>query len=496
MKDLRINAEKLLKKNARAPMEIKYVFQKNRRRGCGRWTLLVCAIILLILSSLCLIWTPFRTLMDERLRMRPGFPPYEWWKNPPDEVLLRVYIFNITNANEFLNGEHNKLKVEEIGPIVFMERLTHSNVTFNPNDTLTYVAERRAVFLPEKNALDMNATLMVPNLAVLGMASYFWDSSFVTKIAFNLLLRSLESRAIVSTTIYNYLWNFSDPILDVGQSLAPSLVPVNNLGVLNYMYSNFKHNVTVKIGTIFGSQNFFLIDQFDGSGYLPNYGRECSDKLVDSTEGVAYPQFLTKNTTLSYWRKTICKVVRLNYESDVNAYGVTAYRFVLDNTTFNRRKNDCHVGNPPLPDGLSDVSKCYYNLPMASSFPHFLYTRSDYVEGLQPDVNKHGSYVIVEPVTGIPLESRARLQSNLIVNELYGFNDVVEKFSNTVVPMFWAEYNQVGLPYYITALMFFTVNVVPYVQVVAIVAMIVGGVALAIISGYKFSKRWKSSKHV
>lgn len=49
-----------------------------------------------------------------------GLPPFEWWKTPPDAVLMNVYIFNYTNSEAFLNGTDDKLKVEEIGPIVYL----------------------------------------------------------------------------------------------------------------------------------------------------------------------------------------------------------------------------------------------------------------------------------------------------------------------------------------------------------------------------------------
>lgn len=52
--------------------------------------------------------------------MVPGLPPFEWWKSPPDEVLIRVYVFNITNGEEFLSGADKKLKIEEIGPFIFL----------------------------------------------------------------------------------------------------------------------------------------------------------------------------------------------------------------------------------------------------------------------------------------------------------------------------------------------------------------------------------------
>ena len=47
-------------------------------------------------------------------------PPYEWWADPPDEVKLRTYVFNVTNHERFLQGLDDKLNVEEIGPVVYL----------------------------------------------------------------------------------------------------------------------------------------------------------------------------------------------------------------------------------------------------------------------------------------------------------------------------------------------------------------------------------------
>lgn len=105
----------------------------------------------------------------QRLRMVPGFPAYDWWVDPPDEVLLKAYIFNVTNAEAFLNGTDRKLKMEEVGPFVYSERLKHTDVVFNDNGTLTYTATRSAVFMPELSVnVSLNhSRLVVPNLALL-----------------------------------------------------------------------------------------------------------------------------------------------------------------------------------------------------------------------------------------------------------------------------------------------------------------------------------------
>lgn len=41
------------------------------------------------------------------------------WEKPPLPVVMQVYIFNITNAEAFLNGTDKKLKVVEVGPYVY-----------------------------------------------------------------------------------------------------------------------------------------------------------------------------------------------------------------------------------------------------------------------------------------------------------------------------------------------------------------------------------------
>ncbi|RZB39341.1 scavenger receptor class B member 1-like [Asbolus verrucosus] len=430
---------------------------------------LITSLIFLTWGVTTLIWTPFELFMTERLRMTPGFPPYEWWKNPPDEVLIKAYIFNVTNAEEFLNNTDVKLNMAEIGPIIFMEKLTHTNVTFNKNGTMTYVATRKAIFLPEKNTIDLNATIIVPNWALLGIASYLSEQSFFVKLGFNLLTRTVKPKQFVELTINQLLWNFSDPMLNAAHNIAPYLVPSKNLGILARVYTDFTNTVTVYIGTKHGDDKFFLIDKYDGSENLPNFDESCGS-IVNSTEGVAYPQYITKNTTLKYWRKTLCKMAILHYHNDVTKYGLNAYRYNLIDSIFNRTQptdSDCFKGAPELPDGLSDVSKCHFGFPLASSFPHFLYgdeILKSYVTGLKPNQTEHGSFLIVEPTTGVPLESHARSQSNLVVRKLTGFNELVTQFSDTVIPMFWLEYNQIGLPWYIIALVYFQANVLPIFQ--------------------------------
>lgn len=65
-----------------------------------------------------------------------------------------------------------------------------------------------------------------------GIASYLHDSNTFVKWSFR-MLRNSQSKVILSDTIYNYLWNLSDPIVKNVNKIAPGIVPISNIGVLN-----------------------------------------------------------------------------------------------------------------------------------------------------------------------------------------------------------------------------------------------------------------------
>lgn len=51
--------------------------------------------------------------------MNKGDETFEMWKKPEAHVYLKVYIFNITNRDEFLSGKEDKLRFQEVGPYVY-----------------------------------------------------------------------------------------------------------------------------------------------------------------------------------------------------------------------------------------------------------------------------------------------------------------------------------------------------------------------------------------
>lgn len=84
------------------------------------------------------------------------------------------------------------------------------------------------------------------------------------------------------------------------------------------------------------------------------------------------------------------------------------------------------------------------DMPFAASNPHF-YGRypnelTQKLDGFNPDKDRHQSFIIVEPVMGVPIDQSARSQNNVIIPELHGFNDEIQRFSDMALPTFWVEY--------------------------------------------------------
>jgi hypothetical protein len=54
----------------------------------------------------------------QKIVLRNGSETFGWWRKPPVEPHISVYVYNVTNAEEFL-FEGKKPKLDELGPYVY-----------------------------------------------------------------------------------------------------------------------------------------------------------------------------------------------------------------------------------------------------------------------------------------------------------------------------------------------------------------------------------------
>ncbi|XP_055854275.1 platelet glycoprotein 4-like [Episyrphus balteatus] len=391
----------------------------------------------------------------ERIRLRPWLPPYEMWRHPSAsgiDIGIKTYLFAVQNPYEFLSNESTKLKLEEIGPIVYKKILRQENIRFHKeNSTMTFTSVYDIVFDEERSETGiLNQTITVVNPMLLGFAAMAHDM-FLARLAFNMIAE--DDDVFLNRTVYELLWNNSSPIFDFVKKI-PFAAPRENAGILHNSFYPSDETYNVNIGSKHGFKDFFKINTFNGLSridvYDENFAEHCPlVSLKGSSEGTGLPPHIGKNDMVYAYTKNLCMTYPMVYNATVPVNGVEAYKYVLADGIYKRLEDpslDCfkQTNDVPLPDGLSDASKCAFGLPVAVSNPHFLGFHGpweNYIEGLAPDEDKHATYVTVEPTSGVQLEGIARLQSNMPLPSLDNYySPNIKRFSNMIMPQFWMEY--------------------------------------------------------
>uniref|UniRef100_T1GPJ3 Uncharacterized protein n=1 Tax=Megaselia scalaris TaxID=36166 RepID=T1GPJ3_MEGSC len=102
------------------------------------------------------------------LSLKPGTFLYKTWEKPPLDVYVKVYMFNVTNHERYVQGLDDKIKVEEVGPYVYQEYLTNNDAVFNDNDTI--LQQSTQFEIREKNLIvtvTMIVTVTVAKLVII-----------------------------------------------------------------------------------------------------------------------------------------------------------------------------------------------------------------------------------------------------------------------------------------------------------------------------------------
>lgn len=88
------------------------------------------------------------------------------------------------------------------------------------------------------------------------------------------------------------------------------------------------------------------------------------------------------------------------------------------------------------------ITKHYFPAaPLILTNPHMYKAHEKYtanIEGLNPDREKHYTFIDVEPYTGIPLRGGKRVQFNVLLRPV-GLIKFFENYKPQLMPVFWLE---------------------------------------------------------
>ncbi|XP_055854253.1 lysosome membrane protein 2-like [Episyrphus balteatus] len=466
---------------------------QKKKIGCVI-TYFILAFITLFLSVISIRYDFLELALNERIKLRPGFPPYEKWRNPSSvEIAVKLYLFAVENPTEFLANPEAKLKLKEIGPIYYKKIMTQEDIVFHDEDsTMSYTTVYRLEYIEEMNEPDiLNKTITTINPVLLGLAAMIHDQ-FIAKIAFDFL--ASKDHVFLNKTVYEALWNSTSPMLEMVKQI-PFAAPRPNAGI---MYNSFYPTTTrynVNIGPKHGYENFFKINTLNGkpriNAYGENFPKHCPFSLVGASEGTGLPPHLSKDTVIQAFTNNLCRTYPMVYNQTVKVGALDTYEFIFAPDIYKRAEDpekDCmgKTGGVMLPDGLIDSSKCALGTPVALSNPHFWGFHGaweNYIEGLEPSREKHSSHILVEPTSGIQLEAIARIQSNIPLPSLDYYPPEVKRFSRMILPQFWMEYSVKNNDEMIRGMIIFFINM-PVIQPIIVILLL----TLSLFAVYKTVK--------
>ncbi|XP_077301234.1 scavenger receptor class B member 1-like isoform X2 [Arctopsyche grandis] len=419
------------------------------------------------------------------------------WKTPPVKPLMKVHIFNYTNAEEIMSGAETKFKLQELGPYTYRETIEHVNEVFNPNGTLTFQFKRSYQFLANESVGTQFDRIFVPNLPLLSAMSMAKESYYIAQMGLSAVIQSVGATAFRPLPAHRFLWGYDDELVALAKPwlhLSGDMV-YEKFGILVTKNGTEPDRFTINTGET-DINMLGVIDRLNGKDKMDHWGTEECNR-VDATDGSLYPvSMLDRKQTLYVFNKDLCRRFPLTYVKDLEVFnGIPALRYSPPNTVFDNpstyQPNQCYChmdsGVCP-PQGVFNSSPCAFGgAPAFASFPHFYLgdpALLKNIEGLKPDPEKHNSYIDIHPTLGMPLGASSKMQINIQIRKSSGIRGFDFLPDDMYLPVAWMEVTVSELPQEIRTLVYHATFSAHQAQLViwwgCIVTMIVCGILLLV----------------
>lgn len=370
--------------------------------------------------------------VEKEVVIEPGTTAYDNWVATGIFVYRQFWFFDVQNAQDVLQNGSTPVVVEK-GPYTYKTRyLPKENITFNPNQTASFLLPMGAIFEPSMSVGPEEDKVTSLNLAV--AATYSLVPKPLHAVVEN-LIKTTNSSLFQHRTVNELLWGYTDPILKGQLGL---FVPYNGTydGFFN-VYTG-KDDIS-KVG---------IIDRWRGERTLRFWDDKYCD-MINGTDASSFSPFVDKEKPLYFFSSDICRSVSASFVASVDLKGIEVYRYTLQENTMAsptvNPDNRCFCRNPTTTRncslaGVLDISSCQDGKPIFISLPHFLYGSPylrDDVKGLSPNKEHHDTFLDVEPTTGFTLRFAKRIQVNMV----YGPSDVITVLKKvkdyTIFPLVW-----------------------------------------------------------
>ncbi|XP_012253552.2 protein croquemort-like isoform X2 [Athalia rosae] len=424
------------------------IFAKMAITKCGIFIIFGVGIVLLISSIvLGIYWVPIvENILDDELTLTPTSKSYGMWQKTPIPMYCNIYLYNWTNTEEFSNTATTKPNFVQMGPYVFREVHIKVNQSWHDNGTITFRQQRFWYFEESMS----NGTLddKVTNLDVISATVGFAirNEPRWLRIIVNGVLVQLRKTLFTTKTVRELLFEgYDDQLLDFARKLNMSRfnIPFDKFGWFYDRNGSTTYDGIFNMRT--GNPNISdlgVLDLWNYRNKSDHWEGECSE--IRGTTGELWSP-IGEIDTVEIFAPDICTSLSLTRVNDSFFSGLRGATFVTDSRTFDNgsivpsRACYCSKSDECQPSGLLDVSQCRFGAPAFIGLPHFYLADDSYanaISGMNPKQEEYNFEMTLEPNTGIPLDVKAQMQINIMVEPISSIS-ILSGIPKTYVPMLW-----------------------------------------------------------
>ncbi|EFN79837.1 Scavenger receptor class B member 1 [Harpegnathos saltator] len=379
-----------------------------------------------------------------QLQLWNGSLSFHYWQKPGVVRLTKMYIFNVSNTEAFLQY-NERPKLQEVGPFVFREDMEKVNIVFHNNGTVSYQHKKILHFVPEMSE-NKNIKVIIPNIPLLTVSAMTKNFPRFIVFGLSMFISGMQMKPFIPITVDELAFGYDDPFVSLGHRFFPKgKRPMSKMGFLIGRNGTLNEVHTIYTGEK-GMKNFGLLNQLNGLDHLP-YWSQAPCNSIRASEGSFFPpRDVTGSDFVYIYDKDLCRILPMQYRGPVEKSSIKVDLYTPMDTVFGglTPENKCfcpdNVADCAV-QGLQDVSPCQYNAPIFMSFPHFYQADPKLlsaVDGLKPVEHLHRSYAKIQPKLGVPLEAKIRVQANLKVERQPNIA-AVANFPDIMFPIMWAE---------------------------------------------------------
>ncbi|KAG8180255.1 hypothetical protein JTE90_019536 [Oedothorax gibbosus] len=405
--------------------------------------LLTLGVFLLVISVAVLLIFPtiYKNQLKNDIALSDGSLVTKIWKDIPLPLYEKLYFFNITNGDEFLKGA--KLNVTEVGPYTFKGHWVKNYTKWNDNGTVSYTELRTYEFVPgmsvgsqEDEIFSLNGPMVIASDILKG---YPIGIRALAAFEFAMMGETVITKRSIRELAYE---GYPDKIIKWAPKFKKD-IPYKD-GLFSWLYG--KNNTNDGLFTVFTGVDdptqTNIIDKYNGEEKLSFWkGDTCN--MLNGTSIETGPPIPEEPETYTFFQTIFCRSLTFNFTGDSEIKGVKTKHFEPDSNIFangsDNPANSCFDLKGERPSGVLDVSPCQFDAPVFISFPHFHMADPVYendINGLSPNGGDHGSYVEVEPITGLSVNIKVRFQINLNVTHTDGVFQL-GKVIEGLYPILW-----------------------------------------------------------